>query len=276
MRDRVSPIQKSGYNAIQTSQPGIPPFEAFGKILVLGLSCGVFGINVAHELGHRKKGFEQVMAKLLLISTLYCQFFIEHNKGHHKNVSTPHDPSSAPYGTTLYGFWIRSITGVYRDAWRIANAECRKKGKPVFSWHNEMLQLQVYTLWWIAIIILAFGIKVFLLYLPAALIGILLLETVNYIEHYGLARKLTERGTYERAQPIHSWNSSHPVGRMVLFELSRHSDHHYLASRPYQILRHHEEAPQLPTGYPGSMLLATVPPLWFKVMDKKLKAYNML
>lgn len=262
--------------ASQITSPQWQGYELAGKTLALGLSCGVFGINVAHELGHRNTWYEKAMAKILLITTLYSQFIIEHNKGHHRNVSTPHDPSSAPYGTSLYAFWWRSITGVYRDAWRIANAECRKKGKPVFSLHNEMLQLQLLTVLWLLALVLLFGVKALLLYLPAAVMGILLLETVNYIEHYGLARKLTDSGVYERAKPIHSWNSSHPLGRIVLFELSRHSDHHYLASRPYQILRHHNEAPQLPTGYPGSMILATIPPLWFRIMDRQLKTYHML
>ena len=108
-------------------------------------------------------------------------------------------------------------------------------------------------------------------FLLAAFIGILLLETVNYIEHYGLQRKETTTGKYERALPQHSWNSSHVLGRLMLFELSRHSDHHYLASRKYQVLQHHENAPQLPTGYPGSMILALLPPAWFYIMNRRIK-----
>jgi alkane 1-monooxygenase len=99
-----------------------------------------------------------------------------------------------------------------------------------------------------------------------------LLETINYIEHYGLRRRQKSSGLYERVMPWHSWNSSHIFGRMVLYELTRHSDHHYQASRPYQVLRHMEEAPQLPAGYPAMMLLSLVPPLWFKVMDKRAAA----
>jgi alkane 1-monooxygenase len=109
-----------------------------------------------------------------------------------------------------------------------------------------------------------------LLFLGAALQGILLLETVNYIEHYGLQRKALSEGKYERAQPVHSWNSNHVIGRVMLFELSRHSDHHYMASRKYQVLRHHDHSPQMPTGYPGMMLLALVPPAWFYVMNKRV------
>jgi alkane 1-monooxygenase len=110
-----------------------------------------------------------------------------------------------------------------------------------------------------------------LYFLCAAAIGIALLETVNYIEHYGLQRKETTEGRYERAMPWHSWNSDHILGRLMLFELSRHSDHHYLASKKYQLLQHHDDAPQLPTGYPGSMILALIPPAWFYIMNRKIK-----
>jgi alkane 1-monooxygenase len=116
-----------------------------------------------------------------------------------------------------------------------------------------------------------FGGLVTIYFLAAALIGILLLETVNYIEHYGLQRKQIAEGKYERALPVHSWNSDHVIGRIMLFELSRHSDHHYLASRKYQVLRHHDNSPQMPTGYPGMIILSLLPPLWFYVMNKRIK-----
>jgi alkane 1-monooxygenase len=256
-------------------QADLTPAEVAGRTISMGILCGVFGINVGHELGHRIKPVEQWLAKSLLLTSLYTHFFIEHNKGHHKNVATPADPSSAPYGMWLYAFHLRSIWGVYRGAWHIANADMHQQGLPAWHWKNEMLRLQLATLLFLVLIVAVFGSFAFFCFLGAAGIGILLLETVNYIEHYGLGRRQRSNGQFERAQPHHSWNSNHPVGRLMLFELTRHSDHHYLASRKYQVLRHHTEAPQLPTGYPGSMLLAAVPPLWFWVMDKQIKKYRL-
>jgi alkane 1-monooxygenase len=138
--------------------------------------------------------------------------------------------------------------------------------------YNEMIQIHLLQAGLVGVIYLVFGWAGVWPFLLAALIGILLLETVNYIEHYGLQRRLQDNGRYERAMPQHSWNSDHVLGRLLLFELSRHSDHHYMASRKYQILRHHGESPQLPTGYPGSMILAMLPPLWFHIMNQKIKA----
>ena len=134
-----------------------------------------------------------------------------------------------------------------------------------------MIQVHLIEGAFVGIIGYLFGPLILFYYLAAALMGILLLETVNYIEHYGLSRRQISAGKYERALPEHSWNSNHVIGRLMLFELSRHSDHHYLASRKYQILRHHANAPQMPTGYPGMMLLSLIPPAWFYVMNRRIK-----
>jgi alkane 1-monooxygenase len=247
-----------------------PWSDLLGKTLVMGLLCGVFGINVGHELGHRSNRAEQFLAKSLLLTSLYLHFFIEHNKGHHKRVATPEDPSSARLGESLYAFYFRTIVFSYSSAWKISIRDVRKKGRAAFSLHNEMVRFHLIQLAFLVAVFLLFGTLPTLLFLGAAFHGILLLETVNYIEHYGLQRKQIAEGKYERAMPEHSWNSNHVIGRVMLFELSRHSDHHYLASRKYQVLRHHEHSPQMPTGYPGMMLLSLVPPAWFYVMNKRI------
>lgn len=248
-----------------------PVYDLVGKTAVMGLLCGTFGINVGHELGHRVNRAEQLLAKALLLTSLYMHFFIEHNRGHHKKVATPEDPSSARYGETVYAFYLRSIFYSYLSAWEIASRDLQKKGRPVFSLLNEMIVYHLIQAAFVAGIGIFFGWVTAVLFVAAAVMGILLLETVNYIEHYGLQRQSLGSGKYERAMPQHSWNSSHIIGRVMLFELSRHSDHHYLASRKYQLLRHHQDAPQMPTGYPGMMILSLFPPAWFYVMNRRIR-----
>jgi alkane 1-monooxygenase len=252
----------------------LPLWEKAGFISAFGISCGVFGINVAHELGHRSTWYEQAMSKALLLTSLYMHFFIEHNRGHHKNVSTDEDPASARRGETLYGFWIRSVSTSWIDAWKLENERLAKLNLPWFSLRNEMLVYQLIQLSMLAIIAVVFGWQVMLAYIAAATVGFLLLETVNYIEHYGLRRKKVDGEYYEKVMPIHSWNSDHPLGRLLLFELTRHSDHHYMASRKYQVLRHFDQSPQMPTGYPGMMVLSLFPPLWFKIMHAHIDRYR--
>ena len=244
--------------------------DLIGKITAMGLLCGVMGINVAHELGHRANKYEQHLAKMLLLTSLYMHFFIEHNRGHHKHVSTLQDPSSARLNEWLPVFWVRSVTQGYLSAWRLEAQRLNRKHLSVMSWHNEMLRFQIIQIALIAVIGIVFGIMAMLCFIAAAIVGFLLLETVNYIEHYGLQRKRVSDNRYENANPRHSWNSDHIVGRLLLFELSRHSDHHYMPAKKYQLLEHYDDSPQMPTGYPGMMLLAAIPPLWFKVMNKRV------
>lgn len=254
--------------------PMLTSWERAGRIGSMGMLCGTFGINVGHELGHRHKRYEQWLAKASLLTSLYMHFFIEHNRGHHKRVATPEDPSSAKFNEPVYLFWLRSGVFSYLSAWHISNKETTKKGWKLFSVHNEMIQLHIIQGMFLLAIYWLYGAKILSYYVMAAVIGMLLLETVNYIEHYGLLRQKQLSGNYERAMPHHSWNSNHVLGRVMLFELSRHSDHHYLASRKYQLLRHHDESPQMPTGYPGMMLLSLVPPLWFRIMNPRVKFYS--
>lgn len=249
-------------------------FELMGQIISMGILCGTFGINVGHELGHRKSRFEQFLAKSLLLTSLYTHFFIEHNKGHHAHVASDQDPSTAALGQSIYSFWPQTVFGTYVKAWKISGAELKKKDLGFVNPSNEMLVFTIVQIAFIASIGIYFGLTTLICFLFSATIGALLLETVNYIEHYGLVRKRNLNGNLERVLPKHSWNSNHLLGRLMLFELSRHSDHHYLASRKYQILRHHDDAPQMPTGYPGMIVLALFPPIWFRVMNRQLKKYE--
>jgi alkane 1-monooxygenase len=252
---------------------GLTSTELVGLTLSYGMACGILGINAAHELGHRTTKKEQNMSKILLLSTLYMHFFIEHNRGHHKKVATSEDPASSRFGESIYAFYLRSISDSWLSAWHIEGAKLHKLGKRFWSWDNEMLRFQVWQLALLIAIVLVFGWMAVALFIGGAMVGILLLESVNYIEHYGLRRQKTDKG-YERTLPIHSWNSNHPIGRLVLLELSRHSDHHFLASRKYQVLRHFDESPQMPTGYPGMILIALVPPIWFRLMHRAIHRYR--
>ena len=247
-------------------------FDTVGRILSMGIICGGFGINIAHELGHRSNKIEQFLSKILLIPSLYMHFFIEHNRGHHKRVSTKEDPSSARYGENIFSFWLRAVVTGYISAWKLEKVKLLRKGKKFISLDNEMIIFQFVQFLFIYLIFYFFGFTIMGYFLVCSVIGFLLLETVNYIEHYGLERTKNKNGKYERVKPFHSWNSNHPIGRIMLFELSRHSDHHFNASRKYQILKNHDNSPEMPTGYPGMMILALFPPLWFYVMNNKIKS----
>ena len=248
----------------------LAPYEQMGLILSLGIFLGANGINVAHELGHRKSKLENSMGKALLLPALYMHFFIEHNYGHHRNVGTPEDPVTAKRNQGVYAFWFSSVYKQILSAWRIQKQLLNSQKHSFFSVYNDMLWFSVFQLGYLVVLFLLGGWVLLAYGLGVAVVAFLLLETTNYIEHYGLERKKLPSGRYERVTTLHSWNSNHLVGRIVLYELTRHSDHHYIASKKYQLLENRDESPQLPFGYPTSILIALVPPLWFQLMNKRI------
>ena len=248
-------------------------WEVLGGALAVGTMCGALGINLGHELGHRRGKGDRRLAKAMLLSTHYMHFFIEHNRGHHATVSTPDDPASAEKGEVVYAFWFKSVIGGWKHAWQLEDRRlaARKLGR--WTWENEMLRFSVVQATALLLAAAIFGPLAAAAWLLASLMGILLLETINYVEHYGLRRGRREDGRWERVRPTHSWNSNHPLSRLLLFELSRHSDHHAHPARHFSVLRHFDEAPQLPTGYSGMVLLALLPPVYFRLMNPRVDAW---
>lgn len=244
--------------------------EIIGTVLSLGVVLGSNGINVAHELGHREKLFERMFGKILLIPSHYTHFFIEHNNGHHLHVSTPEDPSSAKYNQTLYAFWVQTIFGTYLKAWKIQKKLNQLENRSWISIKSDMFWFTIIQVCYLLIVFYFCGNIGLMVALIAGIVGFLLLETINYIEHYGLKRNLLPSGRYERVSEIHSWNSNHMLGRILLYELTRHSDHHYKSQKKYQVLEYHDDSPQMPYGYPASIVLSLIPPLWFFIMNKRI------
>ncbi len=227
--------------------------------LVVGMYTGGLGITVAHELCHKKEFAPRLAANLILSSVWYQHFAVEHVRGHHLLVSTPEDPASARFNENVYFFVVRSVVTSFIHALKIDSKSV---------WGGVMMSV------FFSLTAALFGKTVFIFFLSQAIVGFVLLELVNYLEHYGLVRKQLPNGRYEKVTPIHSWNSAHKFSNLLLFNLQRHSDHHALAHLPYTVLKHHEHAPQLPSGYPGMILLALIPPVWFKVMNPKVKKWE--
>jgi alkane 1-monooxygenase len=253
-----------GYLYVQEYLTG---FALMGAMLSIALSNGGIGITIAHELIHRSNKFEQLLGRILLLSVLYMHFAIEHVRGHHATVATEEDPASAKKGQSFYAFLFPGIYGQFISAWQLESERLAKFKQSKLSLNNEMIQFMIVQSAFSFLIFYLFGFEYLILFLIVAFLSFSLLEVVNYLEHYGLERQKKSNGRYEKVTHHHSWNSDHILSRMFLFELTRHSDHHAVASRKYQILRTFDDSPQLPTGYPGMILLALIPPLWFKVMD---------
>jgi alkane 1-monooxygenase len=262
------------YFLTSISDPTLTTSDIIARILMMGTILGVIGINVGHELGHKTKNpMKQFFAQVLLTTSIQNHFVPYHNGGHHKDIGTPADPTSAKKGDNFYLFAIKSQLGGYFKTWRLEAKRLKAQGKnPNF---NPMI---IYTLLPIILFIgiyLFFGLYVTVCYFVAGIYGIAILESQNYFAHYGLRRKKNPNGRYERVNARHSWNSDHIIGRVLLFELTRHSDHHHIGGKSYQILESKEESPMLPYGYPMMLMLSFFPFLFRPIMQKQLKLYGV-
>lgn len=253
-----------------------PGLEAIGLTISLGVVNGSSGIVIAHELMHRTGRLSRSLAEILMASVSYAHFCVEHVYGHHRNVATPGDPATSRAGETIFAFVPRSILGGLLSAWRLEGERVSRTRTRVWSLRDARLRMPLVTAALYLVVTMAFGGLGAALFLAQGFVAVVLLEITNYLEHYGLMRREIAPGRYESVGPQHSWNSSHRVSNAYLFNLARHSDHHFLASRPYEMLRHWDdaEAPQLPAGYPAMLLAALVPPLWFRVMDPRVASWR--
>ena len=246
--------------------------DKIGLALALGMVAGI-GINTAHELGHKKEQHERWFARVALAQTFYGHFFIEHNRGHHVRVATPEDPASSRVGETVWGFLPRTVWGSLASAWGIEKRRLQRRGQSPWTPRNDVLSAWAMSVLLWGGLMAAFGWEILPYLMIQAAVGVWLLESVNYLEHYGMLRQRTASGRYERVNPSHSWNSNNIGTNVLLYHLQRHSDHHANPTRRYQSLRDYKESPVLPTGYAGMIVLTWVPAVWRRVMDKRVLAH---
>ncbi len=244
-------------------------FASLGLAATVGCVAGI-AINTAHELGHKRPALERWLAKVALAQSAYGHFHLEHNRGHHAKVSTPEDPASSRLGEHFWEFLPRTVVGSLRSAVHLERQRNVRLGRRFWRPGNELLNAWAMSVVLLGGLLAVFGWSIAPWLAIQAVIGFGLLEVVNYIEHYGLLRTQRPDGRYERCRPEHSWNASHVASNLLLYQLQRHSDHHANPTRRYQVLRHLNDVPQLPTGYAGMIVLATVPPLWRRVMDPRV------
>lgn len=257
------------FNVIFLATHELPWYHWLAVVLTTGSMLG-FGLNLCHEMGHKKNLLDRKLAVATLALGAYGHFSVEHNRGHHRHVATPEDPASSRMGETIYRFVFREMPGAFFRAWDLECERMERLGKSDWSLDNEMVQGGVITFVLYAGLIALYGVAMVPILMLVAFWGGFQLTSANYIEHYGLIRKKLANGRYEQCQPHHSWNSNHIASNLVLFHLQRHSDHHAHPTRSYQSLRDFPDLPRLPVGYFGMFLAAYVPPVWFRIMNPRL------
>ena len=240
-------------------------FWIFTAALSTGASSGTIAIVVAHELIHRKEKFWNFAGRFLLFSVFNPYFYIHHLRIHHKHVGTASDPVTARYGETYYSYVVRSIFGQLKQSFEYEKQRCVKTGSSPAGYHNYMVLCLAGYILVLSLTGFFFGSQVAAALVLQAIFANLLLEYTNYIEHYGLKRLGNER-----VNETHSWQSDKVISRFFLIDLSRHADHHFHASKPFNQLLSHSKSPVLPGGYASMILPALIPPLWFRLVNKRI------
>ena len=234
--------------------------------LSVGVNTGASAIVIAHELIHRKNKLYHLAGKFLLFTAGNIYFYIDHLKVHHKWVGTERDPATARKGENVYTFFFRSAIGQVKSSLNVESERLQKENSFKFGWRNYVVANFLLLIVFCSFVIYFIGTKAVIVFLLQSMIANFLLEYTNYIEHYGLIRKENER-----VDETHSWQSDKVISRYFLIDLSRHSDHHYYASKPYNKLNSYETSPVLPGGYVSMFYFALIPPLWFNKVDRLIK-----
>ena len=238
--------------------------------LSLGTISGAFGITVAHELMHKRNYIDKNLSKLILCSVCYGHFFIEHLKGHHSRVATIDDPATAKKNQHLYSFLFQSILGSFIHALKLEKTRL-KSVKPIqFIIKNKVVRFHFLSFVLMLLIFIFFGLNALVLFLFQSIVAVILLETTNYIEHYGLSRNKKRNKVYMPVDVGHSWNSNHLLSNWVLLHLPWHSDHHKNSRKSFNELCSIKNAPQLPFGYPAMIVMAFFPFIFISLMNNIL------
>lgn len=243
--------------------------------LSLGTISGAFGITVAHELMHKKNYIDKNLAKLILCSVCYGHFYIEHLRGHHSRVATTDDPATAKKNQHLYSFLIKSIFGSFVNALRLEKLRLHSIKTTENFMKNKVVVFHLISCTFMLLILYFFGVNGLILFLLQSIVAVVLLETTNYIEHYGLLRKKKQNKGYFPVDDSHSWNSDHLLSNWILLHLPWHSDHHKHAGKSFSELCSRKNAPQLPYGYPTMIVMAFFPFIFISLMNNVLDNYEL-
>jgi alkane 1-monooxygenase len=245
-----------------------------GWIISLGLAIIALALSAGHELIHRESLGDKLIGGFLFAFVCDAAYKIDHIRGHHVHVATPADTGFVNFNQSFYHYFLRALKSTFLNAWSIEKRRLYRKGIPTLSWRNEMISWHLVSLGIAAIYYFFFDLPGIIFFVGQGLIALIVTHLINYIQHYGLKRRKINDGRYEKFGHAHAWSCNFVISNLVTFCLPRHSDHHLNPKRPYQLLRHIEESPQMPMGYFGMFFMALVPSLWFNVMNPRILLYD--
>lgn len=240
---------------------GLVLFAAFG------LWLGQVSNSNAHELIHRQDRRLRVLGVAVYASIGYGHHASAHRHVHHRFVATEDDPNTARRGEGFWAFALRAWPGEFQ-AGRLMEttlrARVRRKGVHPYVWYLGGAGLAA------GLALALGGLTGLAVWAGLAAYAQMQLLLSDYVQHYGLLRARLPGGGLEPVGPAHSWDARHWASSALMLNAPRHADHHRRPGRAYPALELPEGGRRLPYSLPFMCMLALVPPLWFRVMDRRL------
>ncbi len=254
---------------IGLSHPALSPG---GKIALLIATASFFGQVShpnAHELIHRSAPLLRALGAAVYASVGFGHHVSAHRLVHHRHVGTADDPNTPLPGEGFWTYLPRAWQGSFRAGLACEIERRARRGLPAQGWRTP------YALWvggavltLAAAAVLAGPVGVVGLIVLGALTGAQILLS-DYIQHYGLRRLTLPNGRVEPVRPHHSWNAPRGFTSYLMMNAPAHSEHHMHPDRPYDRLDPHADGPTLPYALPIMAMLATAPPVWRRMMDRR-------
>ena len=251
----------------------ITPLSFTGLFISVGIMNGVLGFTIAHEFIHRFQKRYRLGANLLLLQNNYMHYGVEHVWGHHVYACTPDDPHTATVNESLYTFLPRAIRATYGNAWKIEAKRLARRSRRILDIRNRMLGFGALQGLFMLTILVFIGAQSLLFFLLQNIVAIVLLHITNYTQHYGLMRKMDEKGVYEKLKDHHAWSTDRSDKAVDLFHLENHADHHMHPNLSFEKLTPKDGSPRHPSGYAFMILLSLLPPLWFRTMNRRIPSH---
>lgn len=253
---------------------GQPDYLDLGQkaalVIAMGLYAGQVSNAVAHELIHRNAKSARRLGTAIFCSLLNGQHVSAHMLLHHPYAGTEKDPCSAPMGRSYYRFALEAGLAECVEGLR---AETRRRSTAASGLHPYVIYAAG-ALFSVAVAWALGGAASVLALLIISFHAMSQLLLSDYVQHYGLRRRVLPSGKLEPMGPQHSWNAPHAYSGAMMLNAPRHSDHHMQPGRHFPDLTlNAAKMPMLPKALPVMAAIALVPPVWRRVMDPKVRMW---
>jgi alkane 1-monooxygenase len=244
----------AAFYLIAVTEPTTRQTFAIGAIF--GYSINIFSATAGHELIHRRSRVGRICADALYAAMLYPHFPAVHLASHHRWAGSGRDCQTPRPGEQIHPYLWRALVGGLSTA-STARAVVLDPHLPwrVLAAFLAVVAFGLIGAWPFALFLIVQGLFAFII-----------VETLNYIQHYNPASARSSTGDEWTWPPNQDLNF---VSRCTLLNLPLHAAHHLEPNVHYSRLVPISQGASCSWGYWTSFWLAWTPPLWKYLKEKE-------